>query len=103
MPSGSDGHKLSPKDEWKKISKIQAKNTSLDINRRYFVISKQWYDNWKEYATNESSERPNKIDNKHLLSPETVDKNNPQLTLGLQEDIDYKIITEKEWDFLHAW
>lgn len=103
MPSDSDGNNMSAKDEWKKISSIQAKNTSLRLDKKYFVISKLWYSEWKDYATGITSEKPGKIDNTPILTPETKDKNNPQLQLNLQEDVDYIIISEKEWDYLHDW
>lgn len=93
--------KISAKDQWNKIQKINSKNVELNTDKLYYIVSMKWYTQWQEFINGGAN--PGAIDNLDIVSDETAKSNSPQLKMNLQENMDYKILSSEEWHKFHEW
>jgi len=70
----------------------------------YCLLSKQWWNSWKNYIQNENSPHPGPIDNSSLLDKDGDIKIETDTNCGINFGIPpYVIIPLSAWNSLHEW
>jgi len=83
--------------EWEKYI-FDKENTHIEIYSHVCLVSKKWYDLWKEY-THDGGTRPGPIDNTDLLDSDcqyAIDRSRI-------EDVDYHFVTTTAYKKLREW
>ena len=101
-------------DELKEYKTLKTKKWDIegipeDYTKPAFIISKQWHKQWKRYITEGEEIKIGSIDNKDIIdsdqdfykSANPNDMFNVVLKNGLRNSLDYKVINDKQWEFLY--
>jgi ubiquitin carboxyl-terminal hydrolase 4/11/15 len=101
----------SAKEQKEKIKEVFEK--PLQENDTWYVLSYCWWRQWVNFTCwdndNDSTDEEIKIISEKLVPPAIdnsdiiVHKKRTSLRQGLQEKLDYVLITDKAWELLYKW